>query len=146
MAWDKPILTDSGGFQVFSLPKKQITEDGVSFSHEVSGEEIFLGPKEATTIQNALGADIIMAFDECIPYPATHDYAAKSIRKPFAGPRPVKKPIPQQIRRFSPSFRGASIPDLRKECAKTTDGPRFSRLCHRRGQRRRGAGTAQAGG
>ena len=72
MGWDKPILTDSGGFQVFSLPKKEITEEGVFFAHEVSGERIFLGPKEATAIQNQLGADIIMAFDECIPYPATH--------------------------------------------------------------------------
>ena len=81
MNWNKPILTDSGGFQVFSLPKKRIGEDGVHFRHEVTGEEIFLGPKEAMQIQNDLGADIIMAFDECIPYPATQDYAAKSIRK-----------------------------------------------------------------
>ncbi|MEJ2200476.1 MAG: tRNA guanosine(34) transglycosylase Tgt, partial [Desulfuromonadaceae bacterium] len=81
MNWQRPILTDSGGFQVFSLPKKKITEEGVFFKHEVSGKEIFLGPKEAMQIQNALGADIIMAFDECIPYPASHEYAAKSIRK-----------------------------------------------------------------
>ena len=65
MAWQGPILTDSGGFQVFSLPKKKITEDGVFFRHEVTGEEIFIGPKEAMAIQNALGAD--KAFDAPIP-------------------------------------------------------------------------------
>jgi len=81
MNWKKPILTDSGGFQVFSLPKKRIGEDGVHFRHELTGEEIFLGPKEAMQIENDLGADIIMAFDECIPYPTTHDYAAKSVKK-----------------------------------------------------------------
>jgi queuine tRNA-ribosyltransferase len=79
--WKKPILTDSGGFQVFSLPKKRIEKDGVHFRHELTGKEVFLGPKEAIQIENDLGADIIMAFDECIPYPTTHDYAAKSIKK-----------------------------------------------------------------
>jgi len=68
MAWDGPILTDSGGFQVFSLPNKRITEDGAYFRHEITGEEVYLDPAKAIAIQEALGADIIMAFDECIPY------------------------------------------------------------------------------
>jgi len=81
MAWDKPILTDSGGFQVFSLPNKRITDDGVYFRHEISGEEIYLDPATAIRIQQELGADIIMAFDECIPYPCDRSYAEQSTRK-----------------------------------------------------------------
>src|ERR1039457_2697090 len=78
MAWEGPILTDSGGFQVFSLPNKRITEEGAYFKHEISGEEVFLDPARAIAIQEALGADIIMAFDECIPYPCDRKYAAQS--------------------------------------------------------------------
>ncbi|MBI2353951.1 MAG: tRNA guanosine(34) transglycosylase Tgt [Deltaproteobacteria bacterium] len=81
MAWDKPILTDSGGFQVFSLPNKRITEEGVFFKHEITGEEIYLDPATAIRIQQDLGADIIMAFDECIPYPCDRGYAEQSTRK-----------------------------------------------------------------
>ena len=81
MAWNGPILTDSGGFQVFSLPNKRITEDGVFFKHEITGEEIYLDPASATRIQQDLGADIIMAFDECIPYPCDRSYAEQSTKK-----------------------------------------------------------------
>ena len=77
--WHHPILTDSGGFQVFSLPKKNITEEGVFFRHEITGEEIFLGPKESIAIQNALGADIIMAFDECAPGTSDYNYAKEAM-------------------------------------------------------------------
>ncbi len=117
MAWDKPILTDSGGFQVFSLPKKEITEDGVFFAHEVSGERIFLGPKEATTIQNQLGADIIMAFDECIPFPATHAYAAKSIKKTLRWAEECMKAHQRPDQALFPIVQGGVYPDLRKQCA-----------------------------
>ena len=68
MNWHKPILTDSGGFQVFSLAKfRNITENGINFRDTISGQKHFMGPKESMEIQNALGADIIMAFDECPP-------------------------------------------------------------------------------
>ena len=117
MAWDKPILTDSGGFQVFSLPKKEITEDGVFFAHEVSGERIFLGPKEATSIQNQLGADIIMAFDECIPYPATHAYAAKSVKKTLRWADQCMKAHQRPDQALFPIVQGSVYPDLRKQCA-----------------------------
>lgn len=117
MAWDKPILTDSGGFQVFSLPKKEITEEGVFFAHEVSGERIFLGPKEATAIQNQLGADIIMAFDECIPYPSTHDYAAKSVKKTLRWAEQCLKAHQRQDQALFPIVQGSVYPDLRKACA-----------------------------
>jgi queuine tRNA-ribosyltransferase len=117
MGWDAPILTDSGGFQVFSLPKKEITEDGVFFAHEVSGERIFLGPQEATAIQNQLGADIIMAFDECIPYPATHAYAAKSIKKTLRWAEACLKAHRRPDQALFPIVQGSVYADLRKECA-----------------------------
>ncbi len=79
MNWDRPILTDSGGFQVFSLaPFRKIEEHGVQFRSHIDGSLHFIGPKEAMHIQNILGSDIAMAFDECIPYPATHAYAEHS--------------------------------------------------------------------
>lgn len=82
MNWDRPILTDSGGFQVFSLSKmRRISEEGVEFRSHISGEPLFLSPEKATEIQNALGADIIMAFDECIPYPAERDYVKDSLER-----------------------------------------------------------------
>ena len=118
MNWEGPILTDSGGFQVFSLPKKRITETGVFFRHENTGEEIFLGPQEAMQIQNTLGADIIMAFDECIPFPATHDYASKSIRKTL---RWAEECIKHQARKDQALFgivQGGIYEDLRQECAR----------------------------
>lgn len=82
MNWDRAILTDSGGFQVFSLSNlRQIDEDGVAFRSHLSGEKLFLSPEKAIEIQNALGADIIMAFDECAPYPAEHDYVKPSMER-----------------------------------------------------------------
>ncbi|MBM7097814.1 tRNA guanosine(34) transglycosylase Tgt [Bacillus sp. H-16] len=82
MNWDKPILTDSGGFQVFSLSDmRKITEEGVEFRNHLSGEKMFLSPEGAMEIQNALGPDIMMAFDECPPYPAEHDYMKASVER-----------------------------------------------------------------
>lgn len=80
MNWNRPILTDSGGFQVFSLSDlRKITEEGVTFRSHLDGSSHFFSPEQAINIQNALGADIIMAFDECIPYPADHDYTDRSV-------------------------------------------------------------------
>jgi queuine tRNA-ribosyltransferase len=78
MGWDRPILTDSGGFQVFSLQGNSITEEGSSFK-DASGKEILLTPETSIEIQQNLGSDIMMAFDECIPYPADKKYIKKSI-------------------------------------------------------------------
>ncbi len=81
MQWKKPILTDSGGFQVFSLGAlRKITEEGVKFSSPIDGRKLFLTPEESMRIQHGLNSDIVMIFDECTPYPATHDEAAKSMR------------------------------------------------------------------
>ena len=80
MHWDKPILTDSGGFQVFSLgAMRKITEEGVTFKSPIDGAKVFLSPEKSMQIQYNLNSDIVMQFDECTPYPATHDEAKKSL-------------------------------------------------------------------
>ena len=80
MNWDRPILTDSGGFQVFSLSKfRKIEEEGVHFRNHLNGDKLFLSPEKAMEIQNDLGSDIMMAFDECPPFPATHEYMEASV-------------------------------------------------------------------
>ncbi|WLR49988.1 tRNA guanosine(34) transglycosylase Tgt [Bacillus tianshenii] len=82
MNWSGSILTDSGGFQVFSLSDlRQIEEEGVHFRNHLSGEKLFLSPEKAMQIQNALGSDIMMAFDECPPYPAEYDYMKSSVER-----------------------------------------------------------------
>lgn len=82
MNWDKAILTDSGGFQVFSLAKmRKITEEGVKFQSHIDGSRHILTPEKAMEIQNALGSDIMMAFDECIPYPADRRYVKDSLER-----------------------------------------------------------------
>lgn len=85
MKWDRAVLTDSGGFQVFSLSSlNKITEDGVHFRSHIDGSKWFLGPKESMEIQKALGADIVMAFDECLPYPATRQQVEESLVRTHA--------------------------------------------------------------
>src|SRR4051812_9653750 len=80
MRWDGPILTDSGGFQVFSLARlRKITEEGVHFQNHLDGTPMFLGPREAMESQAILGSDIAMLFDECPPYPCEYEYAAQSL-------------------------------------------------------------------
>ncbi len=80
MHWDRPILTDSGGFQVFSLGKlRKITEEGVTFQSPIDGSRVFMGPEESMAVQRALGSDIVMIFDECTPYPATEKQARESM-------------------------------------------------------------------
>ena len=82
MNWDGPILTDSGGFQVFSLAKlRNIKEEGVTFHSHVDGRKIFMGPEESMTIQANLGSDIAMAFDECVENPARYEYAKASVER-----------------------------------------------------------------
>ena len=82
MNWDRAILTDSGGFQVFSLGNlRKIKEEGVEFRSHLDGSKHFISPEKAIEIQNSLGADIIMSFDECAPYPADYDYVKKSMER-----------------------------------------------------------------
>lgn len=81
ISWEKPILSDSGGYQVFSLSKlKKTFTDGVEFKSHIDGQKIFLGPKESMEIQKILNTDIVMAFDECTPYPCSFKEAEKSLK------------------------------------------------------------------
>ncbi|MFA5006820.1 MAG: tRNA guanosine(34) transglycosylase Tgt [Candidatus Izemoplasmatales bacterium] len=82
MRWDGGLLTDSGGFQVFSLSKiRKIREEGVEFRHHLSGERLFMTPEDSIRVQNNLGADIIMSFDECPPFDSSYDYMKKSVER-----------------------------------------------------------------
>ena len=80
--WDKPILTDSGGFQVFSLKDiRKMNEEGVEFRSHLDGSKHFISPEKSMSIQNNLGSDIMMAFDECVEYPADYEYTRKSMER-----------------------------------------------------------------
>jgi len=80
MQWQRPILTDSGGFQVWSLAeRRKISEEGVTFASPIDGSRVFMGPEESMAVQKALGSDIVMIFDECTPYPATETQASESM-------------------------------------------------------------------
>ncbi|MCD6384509.1 tRNA guanosine(34) transglycosylase Tgt, partial [Candidatus Sumerlaeota bacterium] len=82
MHWERALLTDSGGFQVFSLSKlRRISEEGVEFVSPIDGARLFLSPEKSIEVQNLLGADIIMGFDECIPYPAEYEYAKSATER-----------------------------------------------------------------
>ena len=84
MTWEGPILTDSGGFQIFSLAKlRKITEEGVNFNSHVDGRHIFMGPEESMRIQSNLGSDIAMAFDECVKIPSPKDYVQRSCDRTY---------------------------------------------------------------
>lgn len=118
MAWNKPVLTDSGGFQVFSLPNKRITDDGVYFRHEITGDEIYLDPAGATMIQMDLGADIIMAFDECIPYPCDRSYAEQSTKKTIRWLKECQKAMTGTNQALFGIVQGSVFEDLRTMCAR----------------------------
>ncbi len=118
MNWDKSILTDSGGFQVFSLAKmRDIKEEGVTFKHHKNGSKLFLSPELAIEIENSLGSDIMMSFDECPPYPATHEYMEKSVERTIRwakrGYEAHKKKDTQGLFGI---IQGGIYPDIRKYC------------------------------
>lgn len=124
MGWDRPLLTDSGGYQVYSLSEnRKISSEGVTFKSHIDGSKHVFAPEGVMDIQRQIGADIIMAFDECTPYPCTYEYAKKSMKithdwlgrcvnrlestKAFYGYEQSLFPIVQ----------GSTYPDLRKESA-----------------------------
>ena len=117
MHWDGPILTDSGGFQVFSLAKmRKITEAGVSFRSPIDGRSVFLSPETAITIQQqALNADITMIFDECLPYPATHAQAAASMQRSLRWAARSKAAQANTATALFGIVQGGMYCDLRKE-------------------------------
>lgn len=118
MGWDGPILTDSGGFQVFSLPNKRITEEGAYFKHEITGEEVFLDPAGAIAVQEALGSDIAMTFDECIPYPCDRKYASQSTHKTIRWAKECRNAHRRDDQMLFAIIQGSVFEDIRQMCAK----------------------------
>ena len=117
MAWDGVILTDSGGYQVFSLPKKEIGADGVRFRSEIDGSEIVLTPERTIEIQNLLGADIIMPLDECTPYPATRELAARGVDHTLSWLERCVAAHGEREQALFGIVQGSVYPDLRRACA-----------------------------
>ena len=116
MHWDKPILTDSGGYQVFSLAKsRKITEQGVHFRSPVDGEKIFLGPEEAIKMQHILDAEIIMVFDECTPYPCSEKDASDSMKLSLKWADRSKKSHGKNKNALFGIIQGGMYPGLRED-------------------------------
>ena len=121
MAYDGPILTDSGGFQVFSLAKpKDISEEGVKFKSIIDGQNLFLTPELSIEIQNKLDSDIAMSFDECPPYPATHDYMKKSVERTLRWAERGKSVHKNERQSLFGIVQGGEFPDLRRWSAEET--------------------------
>ena len=120
MNWDRAILTDSGGFQVFSLSdNRKIDEEGVHFRSHIDGSKHILTPEKSIAVQNDLGADIIMAFDECIPWPADHDYARKSLQRTTRWlERCIKAHEKADKQALFGIIQGSTYTDLRKQSAR----------------------------
>lgn len=123
MNWDGPILTDSGGFQVFSLSGlRKIEEDGVRFQSHLDGTSMFLSPEVSMEIQSVLGSDIVMAFDECPPYPCERDYAARSLALTLRWEERSRRWFADHAdssrQKLFAIVQGATYADLREESAK----------------------------
>ncbi len=161
MNWDGPILTDSGGYQIFSLAKiRKITEEGAHFQNHLDGTPTFISPEIAMEIQATLGSDIAMVLDECPPYPCEHDYAARSLeltarwaarckeanveRRTLNVERRTGEVARQLL--FGIVQGGTFRRPAPRECG-SDRADRFRRLRHRRGERgRTGAGDDAGGG
>ena len=123
MNYDGPILTDSGGFQVFSLTKnkkKDIVEEGVHFKSHIDGKPLFLTPELSIQIQNKLDSDIAMSFDECIPFPATYEYAKNSTERTLRWAERGKKVHNNPNQSLFGIVQGGEYTDLREYSAKKT--------------------------
>ena len=119
MDWPHSILTDSGGYQVFSLAKlRDITEEGVTFKHHKSGEKLFLSPEKSIHIQNSIGSDIMMCFDECPPYPCTREYMEKSMERTLRWAKRCKDAnLHPNTQGMFGIVQGGEFMDLRTRCA-----------------------------
>ena len=121
MNYNGPILTDSGGFQVFSLAKKKdISEEGVIFKSHIDGKKLFLTPELSIQIQNKLDSDIAMSFDECIPYPATYEYAKQSTERTLRWAKRGKEAFKNENQSLFGIVQGGEYADLRKFSALET--------------------------
>lgn len=130
MGWKQPILTDSGGFQVFSLSEiRSIAEEGVTFRSPRDGQMIHLSPERSIQIQNALGADVIMAFDECPPYPATREAVVEATNRTYRWLERCMAAHQRQDQALFGIVQGGVYPDLRQKAAKelaTLDLPGYA--------------------
>ena len=118
MNWDGPILTDSGGFQVFSLAEnRKITEEGVTFKNHLNGDKLFFSPETSIKIQEQLGSDIAMSFDECIPWPADYKYAKASTERTLRWAKRGKDAHTRDDQALFGIVQGGDYKDLRKMCA-----------------------------
>lgn len=121
MHWDRAILTDSGGFQVFSLGDlRKITEEGVTFRSHIDGSKKFLSPEVSMEVQMALGSDIVMAFDECVPYPADYDYAKKSTERTIRWLKRCKEAMTASNQGLFGIVQGGMYKELREWSARET--------------------------
>jgi queuine tRNA-ribosyltransferase len=119
MNYDRPMLTDSGGFQVFSLAKtRKIEEEGVYFKNHLNGDALFLSPELAIEIQNSLGADIIMSFDECPPFPSTYEYMKQSVDRTLRWAKRGKEAHKRSDQALFGIVQGGEFTDLREYSAK----------------------------
>lgn len=119
MNWNGPILTDSGGFQVFSLAKRNdISEEGVKFKNQYNGDNLLLTPEKSIEIQNKLDSDIAMSFDECIGYPATYEYCQKSVERTLRWAKRGKDVFNNERQSLFGIVQGGEYEDLRCHCAK----------------------------
>ncbi len=117
MGWSRPILTDSGGFQVFSLARiNKIEEEGVRFQSHLDGSHRLLSPETAVGIQRNLGSDIMMCFDECTPYPVTREYAAESVNRTIRWAKRSKEAAVGSDQALFGIVQGSVFPDLREMC------------------------------
>ncbi|MCI6611545.1 tRNA guanosine(34) transglycosylase Tgt [Mitsuokella jalaludinii] len=121
MHWDRAILTDSGGFQVFSLGDlRKITEEGVTFRSHIDGSKKFLSPEVSMEVQMALGSDIVMAFDECVPYPADYNYAKQSTERTIRWLQRCKEAMTAPNQGLFGIVQGGMYKDLREWSARET--------------------------
>ena len=118
MAWDRPILTDSGGFQVFSLAElNKISEEGVAFRNHLDGSALFMSPESSMEIQEQLGADIVMAFDVCSPYPCEHGQAQKDMERTHRWAQRCAAAHKREDQALFAIVQGAFYEDLRQQSA-----------------------------
>ena len=118
MRWDGPILTDSGGFQVFSLAKmRKFTEEGCHFNSHIDGHAFFLGPKESMAMQRVIGSDIAMVFDECLPYPCDRARAVQSVERTIRWARRSKEEPHAERQMVFGIVQGGVYDDIRRHCA-----------------------------
>ncbi len=126
MAWDGPILTDSGGYQVFSLAEhREITDDGVAFRSPVDGSEIFLGPRKCMRVQNLLDADVAMVLDQCPPYPCEREVAEEAVRRTLRWAEGCKRWHENEGQALFGIVQGSVFEDLRERSARETLGIGF---------------------